>query len=103
MIVCVNEIDIILRIEESESKSPSLKRKAVIGGDREGWINFTTGLNKSSEVFKHPVKKESPNNNDIMLLYFTSGTTGMPKMVNHNFIYPLGHILTAKYLAECEG
>ena len=32
-----------------------------------------------------------------MLLYFTSGTTGMPKMVNHNFAYPLGHILTAKY------
>jgi acetyl-CoA synthetase len=37
------------------------------------------------------------NNDDIMLLYFTSGTTGMPKMVNHNFAYPLGHILTAKY------
>ena len=36
-------------------------------------------------------------NNDIMLLYFTSGTTGMPKMVSHDFIYPLGHILTAKY------
>jgi acetyl-CoA synthetase len=36
-------------------------------------------------------------NNDSMLLYFTSGTTGMPKMVQHNFVYPLGHIVTAKY------
>jgi acetyl-CoA synthetase len=36
-------------------------------------------------------------NEDIMLLYFTSGTTGMPKMVNHDFMYPLGHIVTAKY------
>ena len=37
-----------------------------------------------------------------MLLYFTSGTTGMPKMVNHDFIYPLGHILTAKYWQNVE-
>ncbi len=33
----------------------------------------------------------------MMLLYFTSGTTGMPKMVSHNFTYPLGHILTARF------
>lgn len=97
MIVCLNEKDTIQRIEESESKSPSLKQKAVICEDREGWLNFTTGMNNSSEVFKRPQKKESSNNEDIMLLYFTSGTTGMPKMVNHNFIYPLGHIITAKY------
>ena len=97
MIVCINEEDTILRIEESESKSPSLKQKAVISGGREGWLNFTTGMNNSSEIFKKPLKKKINNNEDIMLLYFTSGTTGMPKMVNHNFIYPLGHILTAKY------
>ena len=44
-----------------------------------------------------PVGDQATSTNDIMLLYFTSGTTGMPKMVNHDFIYPLGHILTAKY------
>ncbi len=39
-----------------------------------------------------------PNrNSDISLLYFTSGTTGEPKMVAHNFLYPLGHIITGKY------
>ena len=97
MIVCLNEKDTIQRIEESESKSPTLKQKAVICEDREGWLNFTTGMNNSSEVFKRPSKIESSNNEDIMLLYFTSGTTGMPKMVNHNYIYPLGHIVTAKY------
>lgn len=97
MIVCLNEEDIMLRIEESESKSPSLKQKVVINEDRKGWMNFTTGMNNSSEIFKRPHKGKVNNNEDIMLLYFTSGTTGMPKMVNHNFIYPLGHIITAKF------
>ena len=40
-----------------------------------------------------PTGDEASQNDDIMLLYFTSGTTGMPKMVQHNFTYPLGHIL----------
>jgi acyl-coenzyme A synthetase/AMP-(fatty) acid ligase/quercetin dioxygenase-like cupin family protein len=39
---------------------------------------------------------------DVMLCYFTSGTAGMPKMVTHNFAYPLGHILTARYWQGCE-
>lgn len=97
MIVCLNEEEITRRIEESESKSPSLKQKAVIREDREGWLNITTGMSNSSEIFKRPQRGKVNNNEDIMLLYFTSGTTGMPKMVNHNFIYPLGHIITAKY------
>jgi acetyl-CoA synthetase len=97
MIVCVSEPEVIGHIEASEEKSPSLKRKALINEDREGWINFNTGMESSSDVFVRPVGDQAAHNEDIMLLYFTSGTTGMPKMVNHNFIYPLGHILTAKY------
>jgi acetyl-CoA synthetase len=97
MIVCVSDQEVIQHIEESESKSSTLKSKVVIGEDRKGWLNFTTELEKSSENFIRPSGNEATNNNDIMLLYFTSGTTGMPKMVNHDFVYPLGHILTAKY------
>ena len=97
MIVCVSEPEVIGHIEASEEKSPSLKRKALINEDREGWLNFNTGMESSSDVFVRPVGDQATHNEDIMLLYFTSGTTGMPKMVNHNFIYPLGHILTAKY------
>jgi acetyl-CoA synthetase len=97
MIVCVPDPQVILHIEESESKSPTLKTKILIGEDREGWLNFTTGIETSSDKFIRPVNEEATKNDDIMLLYFTSGTTGMPKMVNHDFIYPLGHILTAKY------
>lgn len=97
MIVCVSEPEVIGHIEASEEKSPSLKRKALINEDREGWLNFNAGMESSSEVFVRPVGNLANKNDDIMLLYFTSGTTGMPKMVNHNYIYPLGHILTAKY------
>jgi len=96
MIVCVNEDTILRRVEESEAKSPSLMQKVVIEKDREGWLNLTEGIKRRSEVFARP-DEGSVSNEDVMLLYFTSGTTGMPKMVNHNFIYPLGHIVTANY------
>ncbi|MEI7423242.1 MAG: AMP-binding protein [Prolixibacteraceae bacterium] len=97
MIVCVPEDEVILHVEECEDKSPTLMVKALIGQDRGGWLNFNTGMESSSAVFARPLGDQASKNDDIMLLYFTSGTTGMPKMVNHNFMYPLGHILTAKY------
>lgn len=97
MIVCVPEAEVIQHVEEAEPKSPTFKVKALIGENREGWLNFNSGMESSSEEFVRPVGDQITHNEDIMLLYFTSGTTGMPKMVNHNFIYPLGHILTAKY------
>ncbi|MDR2535721.1 MAG: AMP-binding protein [Treponema sp.] len=59
------------------------------------WTDFKDLLEKASPKFNRPLSVNT--NEDIMLLYFTSGTTGMPKMVRHNFVYPLGHILTAKY------
>ena len=97
MIVCVPEVEVIQHVEEAEEKSPTFKVKALIGEDHHGWLNFNAGMENSSDVFVRPVGANATKNDDIMLLYFTSGTTGMPKMVNHNFIYTLGHILTAKY------
>ena len=58
------------------------------------WIDFSPLMEKADTEFKHERVNSSE---DTMLLYFTSGTTGMPKMVSHNFAYPLGHIVTAKY------
>jgi len=59
------------------------------------WIDFGSLMDNASHDFEKPSAVNS--NDDIMLLYFTSGTTGMPKMVRHDFVYPLGHIATAKY------
>ena len=97
MIVCVPEPEVVQHVEEAEPKSPTLRTKALIGSSRNGWSNLTEEMEKSSETFDRNSLGEKTTIDDTMLLYFTSGTTGMPKMVNHNFAYPLGHILTAKY------
>ncbi len=97
MIVCVAENDVISHVEEAEPESPTLVKKALVGGTKDGWIDLVSELNAASDKFERPAGNESTSKSDIMLLYFTSGTTGMPKMVQHDFSYPLGHILTAKY------
>ncbi len=60
----------------------------------EGWLDFNEGI-RDSTPFRRPAIRN--NNEDLSLLYFTSGTTGEPKMVAHDFLYPLGHIVTGKY------
>jgi acetyl-CoA synthetase len=96
MIVCVPETEVIERVEMALNGSPTLEKIALIGKSREGWLNFSEGINASSADFARPTG-EATRNEDSMLLYFTSGTTGLPKMVNLPFTYPLGHILTAKF------
>lgn len=100
MIVCVAEDEVIKHIEDSQEKSPTLMCKALVGGKKEGWYNFDEEISKASDSYIRPAGKDATCNEDISLLYFTSGTTGMPKMVQHNFVYPLGHIVTAKYWHE---
>lgn len=97
MIVCVSEPDVVERIEGARKSSPTLKKLVLIGQSREGWLNFSEAVDKAVDEFSRPVGDQAILNSDPMLLYFTSGTTGMPKMVNLPFTYPLGHILTALY------
>jgi acetyl-CoA synthetase len=97
MIVCVAEDEVIKHVEEAESQSPTLMCKALVGGHKEGWLDFCSEIEKCPSDFERPSGEDATKNEDICLLYFTSGTTGMPKMVQHNFTYPLGHIVTAKY------
>jgi acetyl-CoA synthetase len=96
MIVTVDDAELRARVDEAQAKSPTLVAKASLGGRKEGWLDFTAGVEGASPEFARPTGPAAPANDDIMLLYFTSGTTGMPKMVRHDFTYPLGHILTAK-------
>ena len=71
--------------------------KKYILGSRTGWVNFTEEYTKHPEVFERPTGGDAVKASDLLLTYFTSGTTGMPKMVAHDHTYPLGHITTAKY------
>ncbi len=97
MIVSVTDDEVIEHVEKAMPDTPTLKTKALVGDKRKGWLDFTSELEKTSAEFERASGADATKNEDIMLLYFTSGTTGMPKMVQHNFTYPLGHILTAKY------
>ena len=95
MIVCAGENVITDHIIEAMPNCPSLKHVVSIGpGMPEGFEDFQSGI-ANAEPF---VKPAQPNtNDDIMLMYFTSGTTGEPKMVAHDFTYPLGHITTGAF------
>ena len=72
---------------------PCLEHKFIIGGQRDGWEDFDTEMEKYPETWTRVPNK----NTDHFLMYFTSGTSGNPKMAMHDFTYPLGHILLAKH------
>ncbi|MDR1760321.1 MAG: AMP-binding protein [Fibrobacter sp.] len=97
MIVALDDPALQQQIEEAMPHSPTVKTLVTIGQERNGWDSFKAAYQKQSSQFKRPKGKEATENEDIMLLYFTSGTSSYPKMVQHNFTYPLGHIVTAKY------
>jgi acetyl-CoA synthetase len=97
MLVVVNEDELIRTIEAALPDSPTVLRKALIGGVKDGWIDFNTELEKASPEWVRPSGAAEAGGSDPMLMYFTSGTTGMPKIVLHDFNYPIGHIVTAHY------
>ena len=95
MIVCAGESVITDHITAAMPESPSVKRLVSVGPEvPEGFEDFHKGIEAAAPF----VKPEHPNtNDDISLMYFTSGTTGEPKMVAHDFTYPLGHIVTGSF------
>lgn len=97
MIVSVNEEQVLESVDAAAGESPTLKTKIMLYGKREGWHTFHGEYESFSDVFPRPTGADTVAASDRMLIYFTSGTTGMPKMVQHDFSYPLGHIITAKY------
>lgn len=94
-IVCAGDQVIVDHIEQALPKCPSVNAVVSTGPVvPEGWYDFDSSIEKAAP-FKRP--ELANNNDDVSLLYFTSGTTGEPKMVAHDFTYPLGHIITASY------
>lgn len=94
-IVAVGEELIIGHINDALPESPSIQKLISIGPYiPEGWDDFHKGL-KNSEPFVRP--SDATKNEDPLIISFTSGTTGNPKMVMLDSVYPLGHIITASY------
>lgn len=97
MIVGVNDNGVLEQVEAAMEKTPSVIAKATVAEKRDGWLCFNEEIAKYPDTFERPMGAEGTENDDVMLMYFTSGTTGMPKMVTHTYTHPLGHIVTAKY------
>ena len=95
MIVMAGEEVITKHVIDAMPESPTVEKLVSIGPDiPEGFLDFHKGIDSAAPF----VRPENPNtNDDISLMYFTSGTTGEPKMVAHDFTYPLGHIVTGSF------
>jgi len=93
-IVCTAEDGVPGYVEEAEKEYGTLKVRILANGEREGWRTFEKEIGFYSDRFERlPDQKAS----DPMLMYFSSGTSGYPKMVLHAFSYPIGHIVTARW------
>ena len=94
-IVCTADGDVAHQVDLAAPASPTLKTKILVGGEREGWHNFDEEFPLFSAHFYRT--EDTACGDDLMLMFFTSGTTGYPKIAAHNYKYALGHYVTAKY------
>ena len=98
MVVTYDEPTLQKEIDKAKSKCSSVEKLVTVGQTaRQNWISFYDDYEIFPAKFERPSGEDAIKNDDIMIVYFTSGTSSNPKMVAHTFTYPLGHIVTAKY------
>ena len=101
-VVAADDEHILDCIDEAAAQYPELKARILVGeilDSRKDWRKLEDDLERYSDVFKRPASLKA---NDTMLIFFSSGTTGYPKMVEHSFTYPLGHIVTARWWQQVD-
>lgn len=96
-VIAYNDPKVLGQVEAAMAKSPTVEMLFIVGGQRPGWLDFNEKVLLADKSWVRPSGGDNTTNEDLMIIYFTSGTTSMPKMAAHNFTYPLGHIVTAKY------
>jgi len=94
-ILCTADGNVAEAIDAACEKCPDVKHRIMVNGSREGWHDFNEEYTIFSSHFER--KEDAPCGSDPMLMFFTSGTSGYPKLAAHNYKYPLGHFITAKY------
>lgn len=97
-IVCTAQDDVPSTIKQALGKSEKTPMLWCVQKDVEGFFNLTSQMETAGDVFDRVETSAA----DPMMLYFTSGTTGYPKGVIHDFTYPLAHIVTAKYWQQAQ-
>ena len=99
-IICTADESVADMVDIAAEKCPTLTTKVLVGGKRDGWRDFDAEYNLFSGKFNRT--EDTSCGNDTALMFFTSGTTGNPKMAAHKHTYALGHFVTAKYWHCCE-
>ncbi len=94
-ILCTADGDTAHQAELGCEGYDGLQNRILVGGKREGWRSFDEEYDMFSSKFER--SEDTACGDDLMLMFFTSGTSGYPKIAAHNFKYPLGHFHTAKY------
>ena len=94
-VLCTADGDVAHQVELAAAGCPGLQHKLIVNGTREGWRSFDEEYTLYSTHYNRT--EESPGGDDLMLMFFTSGTTGYPKIAAHNYKYALGHFHTARY------
>ena len=99
-IVCTADGDTQQIVDNVAGQCPSLEVKISVGGKRDGWHDFNSEYTLFTRKYER--QPDTPCGEDTALMFFSSGTTGNPKMVEHKHTYSLGHFVTAKYWHCCE-
>ncbi len=94
-IICTADGDVAHQVDLAAANCPDLQYKFIVNGKRDGWRDFDEERALFSTHYART--PDAPCGDDLMLMFFTSGTTGYPKIATHNYKYPLGHFHTAKY------
>lgn len=96
-VVCTPDGEVARCIEEAQQEAPELQIKCITGGPRQGWEDFDAGIAAMSDRYDRPTDQSNPLAKEPMLMYFTSGTTGYPKIAMHNHGYAVSHIVTGRW------
>lgn len=96
MLVASGKPELLDAVEKCAASSAVLKKLVTVQGNRPGWLTYGEEISRYNNVFERPAGDKATQNTDPMFIFFTSGTEGQPKMVVHNYLYPLAHITTAK-------
>ncbi len=93
-IICTGDDNVCSYVEEANAELSAPVKTFKVGDDKDGWLNFDSGCDSASDVYE---RRADHKVTDSMLMYFTSGTTGYPKIACHDFSYAIGHIMTARF------
>ena len=94
-VICTSDGDTANQVDIACGNTEWVRNKIIVGDAREGWHDFNEEYTLFSSHYARG--EDAPCGDDLMLMFFTSGTSGYPKLAAHNYKYALGHFHTAKY------